>query len=86
MGFKNSPPFVQRTVDRALQPLRDSTEAYTDDIVAFSKNFEKRRPLEAALQSAHKMDITHMSSRLCQKVDSNIKLGRTVGFGVQRKI
>lgn len=40
MGFKNSPSYVQRQMDRILRPHRDYAYCYIDDIVIFSKTFE----------------------------------------------
>lgn len=37
MGFKNSPPYVQRQTDHILRPHRAYARAYMDDIVVFSK-------------------------------------------------
>ena len=41
MGFKNSPPYVQRQIDGILRPHRDFARAYVDDIVIFSKTLEE---------------------------------------------
>ena len=37
MGYKGSPPYVQRQTDKILRPLREFTKAYVDDMIAFSK-------------------------------------------------
>lgn len=42
MGYKGSPPYVQRIMDRGLRPLKDIVQAYIDDLVAFSPNFQMR--------------------------------------------
>ena len=36
MGYKNSPVYVQRQIDRLLRRLRKFARAYVDDIVMFS--------------------------------------------------
>ena len=41
MGFKNSPPYVQRQIDNLLRPHRHYARAYVDDIVIFSKTLEE---------------------------------------------
>lgn len=40
MGYKNSPAYVQRQIDRILRPYRGFARAYVDDIVIFSKTLE----------------------------------------------
>ena len=40
MGFKNSPPYVQRQTDILLRPFRAFSKAYIDDIVIFSKTLK----------------------------------------------
>ena len=40
MGFKNSPPFIQKIMDKMLKPLKDFAKIYIDDIVSFSKDYE----------------------------------------------
>lgn len=41
MGYKNSPPYVQRQIDNMLREFRDFVRAYIDDIVVFSRTLEK---------------------------------------------
>lgn len=41
MGFKNSPPYVQRQIDNLLRHVRHFARAYVDDIVIFSKSFDE---------------------------------------------
>ena len=41
MGFKNSPPYVQRQTDKLLRPFRTFARAYVDDIVIFSKTLHE---------------------------------------------
>ena len=40
MGYKNSPPYVQRQTDNLLRPFRGFARAFIDDIVVFSKNLD----------------------------------------------
>lgn len=40
MGYKNSPSYVQRQIDRILRPYRHCARAYVDDIVIFSRTLE----------------------------------------------
>jgi hypothetical protein len=39
--YKDSPPYVQRIIDTILRPHRQFARYYVDDIVIFSKIFEK---------------------------------------------
>lgn len=41
MGYKGSPPYVQRQTDRILRPIRDFAKAYVDDMIAFSKTLSE---------------------------------------------
>jgi len=41
MGFKNSPAYVQRQIDRLLRPFRTFARAYVDDIVIYSKTLKE---------------------------------------------
>ena len=36
MGYKGSPPYIQRQTDTILRPLRAFARAFVDDIVIFS--------------------------------------------------
>ena len=37
MGYKGSPPYVQRQTDKLLRPYRSFAKAYVDDMIVFSK-------------------------------------------------
>lgn len=51
MGFRNSPPHVQRYMDKILRPWKDSTKAYVDDIVIASDNMDDHlRDVERVFQ------------------------------------
>ena len=41
MGYKNSPPYVQRQMDKRLRPYRQFARCFIDDIVIFSKTLEE---------------------------------------------
>lgn len=43
MGYRNSPAYVQRQIDRVLRPYRNFAKAYVDDIVIFSKSLAEHR-------------------------------------------
>jgi hypothetical protein len=43
MGFKGSPPYVQRQIDKFLRRCRKFARAYVDDIVVFSQTLEEHR-------------------------------------------
>ena len=36
MGYKNSPTYIQRQIDRLLREHREYTRAYIDDVIIFS--------------------------------------------------
>ena len=38
IGYRNSPAYVQQIIDRILQPHRDFSRAYVDDIVIYTKS------------------------------------------------
>lgn len=41
MGYKGSPPYVQRQTDKILRPIRDFARAYVDDMIAFSRTLSE---------------------------------------------
>ena len=41
MGYKGSPPYVQRQTDKLLRPYKDFAKAYVDDMVVYSKTLEE---------------------------------------------
>ena len=41
MGYKGSPPYVQRQTDKILRPVREFVKAYVDDMIAFSKTLSQ---------------------------------------------
>ena len=81
MGYRNSPAYVQRMIDRILRPFRHFCRAYVDDIVIFSsseeEHFQHLRQIFAALDevnitlSPRKSFLNYPSVRLLgQKVDA----------------
>ena len=41
MGYKGSPPYVQRQTDAMLRPFKDFAKAYVDDIIVFSHTLQE---------------------------------------------
>ena len=41
MGYKDSPPYVQRQTDKLLRPYKDFAKAYMDDILIHSSSLEE---------------------------------------------
>ena len=41
MGYKNSPPYVQRQIDNVLRDFREFARAYIDDIVVYSRTLQE---------------------------------------------
>ena len=41
MGYKGSPPYVQRQTDAILRPLREFVRAFVDDIIIFSRTLKE---------------------------------------------
>lgn len=41
MGFKGSPPYTQRQIDRMLRPFRKFARAYINDVIIFSKSVDE---------------------------------------------
>ena len=56
MGYKNSPPYVQRQIDHILHPYRHFVRAYMDDIIIYGKTLQEH------LQQLH--DIFAVFQRL----------------------
>ena len=41
MGYKGSPPYVQRQTDAMLRPFKDFARAFVDDIIIFSRTLQE---------------------------------------------
>ena len=41
MGYKGSPPYVQRQTDKMLRPCKGFAKAYMDDIITHSRTLEE---------------------------------------------
>ena len=41
MGYKGSPPYVQRQTDTMLRPFKDFARAFVDDIIIFSRTLQE---------------------------------------------
>ncbi len=86
MGFKNSPAFAQRFMDRLLRDYRDFVKAYIDDICIFSDTAEEHlQHLETVLRILEESRI-HISAAKSFAAYPSVKLlGYTVdGNGIQR--
>ena len=59
MGYRNSPAYVQRMIDRILRDHRGFSRAYVDDIVIFSDNLDEH------VQHLHSVFSTLESYNLC---------------------
>ena len=58
MGYRNSPAYVQRMIDRILRPFRHFCRAYVDDIVIFSGSLEEHtRHLAQVFKALDTMNI-----------------------------
>lgn len=58
MGFRNSPAYVQRMIDRILRRFRHFCRAYVDDIVIFSTSLEEHKShLTQVFQALAEMNI-----------------------------
>ena len=63
MGYRNSPAYVQRMIDRILRPFRKFCRAYVDDIVIFSSSIEEHAEhLKLVFGALANMNI-HLSPR-----------------------
>ena len=63
MGFRNSPAYVQRIINRILRPFRAFCRAYVDDIVIFSTSLEEHLYyLKLVFQALTDMNI-HLAPR-----------------------
>jgi hypothetical protein len=52
MGFRNSPAYAQRYMDRLLRPFRHFCRAFIDDVIIFSRSAEEHlRHLETILKT-----------------------------------
>ena len=84
MGFKNSPPFVQRTMDRVLRPLMEFVKAYIDDLVAYSRTFDEHLShLRQLFQVLVKLKVTISAKKTFLNYPSITLLGQRVdAFGL----
>ena len=59
MGYRNSPAYVQRMIDRILRPFRHFCRAYVDDIVIFSSSEEEHiQHLRQVFEALDEVNIT----------------------------
>ena len=66
MGYKNSPAYVQRQIDRLLRAYRKFARAYVDDIVIFSRTLEEH--------------LSHLRQVFGKLVDVNVSIKPTKAF------
>lgn len=84
MGFKNSPPFMQRKMDSLLCEFRTFCHTYVDDTVIFSATLENHlRHLHAVFGRFQQLGITLKPTKAFIDFPSVILLGRQVdGMGL----
>ena len=59
MGYRNSPAYVQRMIDRILRPFRQFCRAYVDDIVIFSSSEEEHiQHLQQIFKALDEVNVT----------------------------
>ena len=58
MGYRNSPVYVQRMIDRILRPFRHFCRAYVNDIVIFSTSLDEHvKHLAQVFKALNTMNI-----------------------------
>lgn len=84
MGFCNSPPYVQRQMDRILREFQEFCRAYIDDIVIFSATLEEHvQHLRAVFRKFQDMNISINPSKSFIGYPSVTLLGQKVdGLGL----
>lgn len=79
MGYRNSPAYVQRQIDRLLRPCRAFARAYIDDVVIFSKNQQEHLDhLKAVFETFQKFNISIKPSKTFLAYPSVRLLGQKV--------
>ncbi|SLM38909.1 probable transposable element [Lasallia pustulata] len=83
MGFKNSPPYVQRKMDNLLRPFKSFAKGYIDNIVVFSRNLaEHAAHLRVLLELFQNARISLKGTKSFIGYPSATLLGQRVdGFG-----
>ncbi|SLM36754.1 reverse partial [Lasallia pustulata] len=83
MGFKNSPPYIQRKMDNLLRPFKSFAKGYFDDIVVFSRNLaEHAAHLRVLLELFQNTRISLKGTKSFIGYPSATLLGQRVdGFG-----
>jgi Reverse transcriptase (RNA-dependent DNA polymerase) len=84
MGYKGSPPYVQRMMDLIFRPYKSFARCYVDDIVVFSKTLDEHiEHLNTILGLFDYMGMTIKSVKTFLGYPSIIPLGQRVdGFGL----
>src|SRR5436305_13943861 len=85
MGFRNSPPYVQRQMDRILRRYRAFARAYVDDVTIFSKTLEEHlQHLNTIFKLFDQLRISLRGTKSFLGYPSTTVLGQLVdGFGLQ---
>ena len=84
MGYKNSPPYVQRQMDRILREFQGFSRAFIDDIVIFSESVDEHLShLRAIFSLFNSMNITLKATKSFLGYPSVTLLGQKVdGLGL----
>jgi hypothetical protein len=84
MGYKGSPPYVQRMMDSILRPYKSFARCYIDDIVVFSKTLEEHTEhLDTILGLFDRIGMTIKGAKTFLGYPSIVLLGQRVnGFGM----
>ena len=79
MGYKNSPPYVQRQMDTMLRPHRNYAKGYIDDVVVFSMTLEDHlKHLEEIFQLFNRLNIALKPTKSYLSYPSITLLGQRV--------
>ncbi len=84
MGYKGSPSYVQRMMDSILRSYKSFARCYIDDIIIFSKTFEKYvKYLDITLGLFDRLGITIKKIKIFLGYPSIILLGQRInGFDI----
>ena len=84
MGYKGSPPYVQRQTDAMLRPFKDFAKAYVDDIIIFSYTLEEHlKHLRQIFQLFRRMRVSLSPTKSFIGYPSVTLLGQRVdGLGM----
>ena len=81
MGYKGSPPYVQRQIDKILRSIREFAKAYVDDIIVFSKTLSQHlEHLRIIFSLFRERRISLNSKKFFLEYSLIILLGQRVNF------